>query len=375
MTLPFCSVSFSGTDAHDVPVHRASFYRESFAHEVGVVEVLDGLIASRVYESGTPVVVVWGVRPRFREVLYGYVHSSRPKVAMDSDNRRVPHVAITVVGATRVVRDEVPRNWGRTTLSGVVQTMARENRLGNRVDVSTVRHDSLMQPAQSGWSFIREMAEEEGFMLVPDGTVINFWDIETRTRQLREHAPIFAHGDKTVESFEPFASETNATDREAAKRVAYGLDLSGNLVGASDRSVSYGSSLAVERRPRPRFVEVNRGTPLEDLADTREQLNTRRRQHGRVYQAEAKISAPFPVNRPGDPVIFEGYGRRHSGLWTTDRVEFNLSTSGIRSTVLVSRAESLDDGFRPRFPASRPVARKVARAVLAGGTWIDRTRA
>lgn len=364
MPQPFCSVTFPTLKSAPT-LTSARVIRAAFAHEMVVLRFRDRDLSSANYKSDVPLQLSWGYFPHHREEFYGYVHHVRPSVERTGG---APEIELVAVGATRVLRNELPRNWGSTRADLVVAQLATAARLGADVDASPVVRKNLMQPAESGWEFLRDLAEEDGYFLSSSGTLVHFWDLDARISKLKPHAPIFTP--KRVEKFQPISGETNPSGREAASGEAYALDLSGKGAAYSDNFSSGTKALSDALKPSRRFSRVAAGVVLEDAQAAKTHLAATERRNKRVYQAEAKGGAHPPL-RAGDPVVFDGYGARHSGFWVTDSVEFSLESTKITAKMKVSRAEAADDGARPTSPGTKSPARKKSAPRLVAGVWVN----
>lgn len=363
MPRPFCSVSFPTLRTSPVPKH-VRVIRAAGSHELLVMRFRDRDLSAANYRSDVPLHVSWGFFPHQREDFVGYIHHSRPTV---EHSGTLPEIEVVAVGPTRVLRNEVPKNWGATRADIVVSQLATANRLAHDVDASPVVRKNLMQPAESGWEFLRDLAEADGYFLAASGILIHFWDLDKRLPKLRPHAPVFTR--KNTARFRPLDGETNPTDREASSGTAYALDLAGKGSAYSTSFATGTSSLDAALKPGTHFSRVAAGAVLTDARDAKMHLESEARRNKRMFQAEADVT-PFPPLRPGDPVVFHDYGARHSGYWMVDRVEFELSGEKITSKVSVSRAEARDDGRRPALPATRSPHRKRPTARLVAGAWV-----
>lgn len=364
MPRPFCSAEFATLGSNPVPKH-VRVIRTSFSHELLVMKFRDRDLSAANYKTGMPLAVQWGVHPKYREEFIGYVHHVVPSV----ENRSwdPPEIEVVAVGPTSAIRNEMPRNWGATRSDLVVEQIARDHRLGASVDRSPIVRPSLMQPAKSGWSFLIDLAKEDGYFLSATGTVVNLWDLETRLRALKDYAPVFHRSG--VAKFEPLTGETNPTGNEATEMTAYALG-GGGVAGFSENARSGTKALSDFLKPTAQYGSVVTG-PLDSALDARKHVEAAKRRTSRIYQATTRLPA-FPPLRPGDPVVFEGYGARQSGMWVTDSVEFTLTSESISSQAEVSRSISTDDGRRPRFPGARAPQRRTSQYALVRGVWTDR---
>lgn len=378
MRPPFASVEFALLGTTPDPV-QIRVIRRSFSHEMVILRFKERDLSSKIYQSDMPVRVTWGLWPKFREEFVGYVHHVVPDVERKRDF--YPTIEATCVGATRVLRDEYPRNWGTTISSRVATQAAEQVGLGADVDLTEEIYESLMQPSQSTWAFLISLADREGYHLSATKTRIHFWNYARRIAQMMNHAMVFDHEQNEVGRFRAVSGETTPTDDEARWQEEYALSLAGsggNFSGRTsayaDRFASPGSSRRASLFPEPKYARVLSDDPAGSAEDARLSIQASARRSERVYRATAEI-APYPPVRPGDAIVFENYGERQSGVWVVDAADFLLDKGDMTTTVEISRAIARDDGFRPAFPGSRPPQRRPVSSALVKGVWVDRTRA
>lgn len=368
MPRPFCSVSFASLGSNPVPQYLRVI-RAGFSHELIVLRFRDRDLSAANYKTGMPIQVRWGTFPRYREEFVGYVHHVEPVI--ENTSNRPPEIELVAVGPTWAIRNERPNYWGDTRANLVVSQTAQAHRLGFDTDTSPIVRAGLMQPAKSGWGFLIDLAKEDGYFLSAVGTTINFWDHEKRMKTMLDHAPVFNR--RAVSRFMPVTGEVNPTDDEAAEMTAYALGDGGGLTGFSEGAKTGTKSLDAQWEPQPQYARVQSGAVLSNAYEARQHVEAVKRRTKRVYKAKAEPPA-FPPLQAGDPVIFEGYGKRQSGAWVADRVEFTLTTDQITSKVDVSRSLVSDDGRRPRFPGAKSPVRRKSAAALVRGQWVDRSR-
>lgn len=377
MPPPFCRVDFGLLGDTPDPVH-ARVIRRAFSHEICIVQFRDRNMSAKTFRSDMPIRVTWGLHPRYREEFVGYVHHVRNDVRYEKGSSRLPVIEAVCVGATRVLRDESPRNWGRTRSDLVAGELTRSFRLGIDADRSTTVHDGLMQSAQSGWAFLISLAQSEGFHLSATKTRVHFWDLGRHLTRTVNFAPVFDNNRGEIERFQPISGEMNPTDDEAREQTVYALGLtgtggnfSGRMSGYSDRYIPVTQSLTANLRPVAKYARVVDQTPATTAVDARHAAEALARKSDRVYHAKASLAA-FPPLRPGDPLVLDNYGVRQSGVWVTDAVEFTLSKERLTAQVEISRALAEDDGFRPRTPRGKSPDRRPVSSALVNGAWVDR---
>lgn len=366
MPPPFCRAEFATLASNPVPV-SARVIRAGFSHELLTLRFRDRDLSSSNYRSGIPVLVEWGIFPRYRERFVGYVHH----VTSTAERREAgpPEIEVVAVGATSVMRNEQARNWGATRTDLVVSEIARQHRLGANVDTTPVVHAGLMQTADvSAWKFLIELAKSEGYFLSATMTQINLWNLEQRAARIFDYAPIL--GRAQIEKFKPTIGETNPSGDESAVASAYAIDGAG--VSGFSTTTSPVKTLDSALRPAPRFIRTITGTALAGAADAKQAVEQDARKHRRIYKAKADVVA-FPRLRAADPLIIEGHGERQSGVWVVDEVEFSLDASKITSKVKLSRSVAADTGHRPSHPGGTAPSRRRPSPTLVRGQWVDRS--
>lgn len=370
MSPPFARVEFATLGATPDPV-TVQVIRSEFKHEMLVLRFKDRNLSSRIYRTDMPIRVEWGVYPRYREEFVGYVHHVRPDVDRRED--LFPTIEVICVGPTRALRNEDPRNWGTVTVDRVVRQVCDEARLRYDVDPGRRVFSPLMQPSESGWEFLCEIARDEGYHLSSTKTRVHLWDDERRRTELQQVALRFSYLTREVERFSPVTGEMSDRDTEVRQNIATSLSLDGKLSGSSDRIGRVGQARSSALSPTERYGRVRDQAVLSSPADARSRLAADKRSEARVYRATADLS-PFPPLRSGDWVVFEDYGDRQSGYWHVDKVTFSLQRGKISSTVDVSRANARDDGRRPVRPGARTAYRPTVSPRLVSGVWVDRSR-
>lgn len=378
MPRPFCRANFA--TLRDTPeLVSARVIRSWFSHEIMILRFRDRNLSAKNYRSGTPIEVQWGVFPRYREEFVGYVHHVKDEARVEPGALHIPVVEVVAVGATRVLRDERPKNWGDIRLDMAAAQMARTARLQIDADPTERIHEPLMQPAESQWAFLASSSSKEGYMLSAQGTRVLLWNLERRLPKMIPYAPLFRRDRGEVHDFQPLSGESNPSDNEAADRAAFSMSLhgggqgrfSGRASGGATSSLRATQSLSAQLDPDSQFYATTTGEVLGSSFDVRQELSTVRRRTERVYHAKATL-APFPPLRPGDPVVLTGYGERQSGVWVTDDVVFRLDGEKIAMQVELSRAEARDNGQRPRVPYGKSPYRRRAESRLVDNRWVAR---
>ena len=376
MRPPFASVEFATLGSTPDPV-QIRVIRRSFSHEIVILRFKDRDLSAKIYQSDEPVRLTWGIWPKFREEFVGYVHHVIPDV--DRHESFYPTIEATCVGATRILRDEAPRNWGTNTSSRVVRQAAQDVGLAADVDTTKEVYDDLMQPSESTWAFLISLAEREGYHLSANKTKIHFWNYAQKIARIADQAQVFDHRQNEVGRFRAVSGETTPTGDEARRYREFALSLSGKQgnfsgdpSGFSDQFAAPGTSRSTAVLPDPKYNRVISDEPADTAEDARLSIQANARRSARVYRATAEL-APVPSLRPADAVVFENYGERQSGVWVLDEVEFLLTKGSITSTAEVSRAITRDDGFRPSAPGAQSPFRRPVVPSLVGGVWVDRS--
>lgn len=292
-------------------------------HEVAQITVLHqmqrgassgsgwSLDAAGVMPEGTPVSLRFGDTIRSTP-FYGYVASV---AAQGSDIHQsvtatvqVP-VVYTCIGPTYFMQSQSNRLWASATASYVARTLARGAGLRPQVQQSSRQFDNLPQQATSDFAFLRDLAEEVGYRMIPSGSTLAFTDPLVSLRESGEDRLTFQY-DKartdTVKNWKSTAGQLDPLGGRRTRREGYSFN---TTTGALVRVVADGTQDAV-------VTQYSTGRPFATQAEAAEGLAAEARRERLWVHAEATVRGDSRL-RPGIEVEMDGsaLGPSDPGLW------------------------------------------------------------
>ena len=362
MTVSSVEVFFPtlGESARLVGLHVV---RSEFAHERVVLQIQDPNLRSRAYQTDLPVVVWWGTQGTRREEFAGYVH--HPRAIVDSESSEPDVLSLVCVGPTRVLRNEIPQDWGRVSPGQAARMLCEKNRLGLDDDPFFGSPSNVAQQNESGWEFLVRIAKENGRHLSVTKTLVHLWNVQERAEKAMESAHVFSRSSSEIVRFRPSGSEMNA-DAEGRHVQFYPQVVPpDNITMRRSDHARVGFSRSDTYLTSPRYAV------LDDTETSPDKIAITHGKDHWVQTATASL-APRAAIRPGDWVFLDDMGPVYSGAWFVNEASFRLSPSEAVMDVKISRPTVEDTGYRPAFPGRR--YRSAVRSTLADHTWADRSR-
>jgi hypothetical protein len=359
MPLPFAEV-FAPTISLRFEAQRYEVTTGAYRHEMAVIRTYDDT-RSR-FPTGLPISMRWGDYPRIQKNFVGYVHHTEPLFDRDDDRYLRQVVDVVCIGTTAPLSEEESRTWMHTRIDLVAQDMANLAGTELTADTDGVVLSNIVQGAESSWKFLTRRAKEAGLVLYAQGPRIFLRDREKVMRELHEYATVIRRGE---ESRLTGAVGEIAPDRGAYEREGYGLDRSGNLVAATDRS-RYGN-LVEQTSPMQRRIVS--GSARGDAGQVKRAIEAQRREETFLHEVKLTLPRILPTASVCAPVVLSGYGERYDGLWSTNAVTSSSGAQNDPSTVLELIKAPPAEYATPK-PGQRPLGTERDSVRLVGSRWV-----
>lgn len=325
-------------------------------HEVAQITVLHqmqrgassgsgwSLDAAGVIPEGAPLSLRFGDTVRSTP-FYGYVAS----VAVQGSDVhqsvtatvQVP-VVYTCIGPTYYMQSQANRLWASATASYVARNLTRSAGLRPQVQQSSRQFDNLPQQATSDFAFLRDLADEVGYRMIPSGATIAFTDPLVSLRESGEDRLTFQYAKArtdTVKSWKSTAGQLDPLGGRRTRREGYSFNAT---TGALVRVVADGTQDAT-------VTQYSTGRPFATQAEAAEGLAAEARRESLWVHADATLRGDCRL-RPGIELEVDGsaLGPNDPGLWmirsTTHRISVmpGQPTAGVYWTDVTLGRNRLD---------------------------------
>jgi hypothetical protein len=229
----------------------------------------------------------------------------------------------------------------------------------------------------SAWSFLCDLAKQDGRICAMNGTQLRFYAPLTLLNRTTTQIPVFYDIDsglgKTILEMRTDDTEMSAMpgQRKLSRQLA-GLD---GTTGAALAATSTGpANILAARSIAPILTEL----PADIV--TRSQATAEARLAGLVEEnrfhmrAKASLAGDVRVVQES-PVVLEGLGARDSGLWQVVKVTHRMRWQYYALDCELGRDSDYDPGVRPlAAPVTMPTVTPPA-SVLINGLWQAATAA
>lgn len=274
-----------------------------------------------VMTEGTPVALRFGDTVR-STTFYGYVSSVAVR---GSDTHQslaasvnVP-VVYTCIGPTYYMQSQTNRLWPSATASYVARNLTRGAGLRPQVQQDSRLFENLPQQATSDFLFLRDLADEVGFRLVPNGTTIAFTDPLVSLRETGEDRPAFNYAKAPTDSVKTWKSTAGQLDPlggTRTRREGYSFN---TTTGALVRVVADGTQDAA-------VTQYSTGRPFASQAEAAEALAAEARRERLWVHGEGTVRGDSRL-RPGVELEMDGsaLGPHDAGPWMVRSTAHRIS--------------------------------------------------
>jgi phage protein D len=333
LDVKFPTLSVPLTRGYSLTSHHARY-----EHETHTIRFIDWNVDYTSISDGTPIVITLKGYGSGR-VINGYVHHITPDLSPNKN-----YVDITVIGASRVFKQQSQKIWKNATADQVISEIAKSQGFSFVAFSHPRFYEQISQAGMSDWELMVKLAKQNGYSLKCDNTTLHFQPLTQEFTDSREEAAYFVmHGlDQKatgIYSFTPIIGESVpfSDARKATVSVA-GIDKT------SKDSHSY------VNQKKATSTRKDYVTPIFDSYHTRvvapsyqiakyesEAADERNRY---PYRGEVVIQGN-PTVLPDSPVFLDGIGTSYSGYWTVLSVEHHVIGNKEYTTKMVVGTDSL----------------------------------
>lgn len=324
-----------------IPPSRGYSLHSSWAryeHELLTVRFIDWAVPYDSISDGTPVTVnIRGVGNN--RVFNGYVHHIVPDLAPDKN-----YVDITLIGASRILKQQSQRVWLNTTADQVIADIANANNF-SYIAVPTPRmYDQISQAGLSDWEFMVKLAKQNGYSLKADNTTIIFQPLTQEFTDTRQEAAYFIMKGLDVKftgifSFTPMVGEAIPYADATKTTVAVsGVDRSSVTEHTHVNQTPINHTRAKQVAPIFDAYHTKVVAPTYEIAQYEATAADERNRY--AYRGEAVVLGN-PSLLPDSPVYLDGIGPTYSGYWTVLSVSHNIKGNAEYTTTITVGADSL----------------------------------
>lgn len=357
-----------------------------FHHDMAtiVVYAMEDTDFSR-WTAGVPLKVTYG-RAATSETFYGYILEVNR--LWSTEERRPPSfrpLQVTAIGTSYWLKQPLSELFRGLSTAHIARKLARANFLD--FDIPVAPSDYIWPvksaPGVSQWAFLVDLAKASGLTLYVKDTQLRMYDALTILRRNLTTIPVFYDKDtsniNSVAKFETNLVEVSSTEgRKKRGRVVNSLDqLTGAPIYVSDSGQSAAANLAL-RYQKPVFSEIVTDLVTDSQSTAGDLLSARSIENRFPSRAEATVLGDLRITQDS-PVVFEGLGRRDSGLWQALTVKHCVRKNLFMTELELGRDSDYDNGNRPGPPANiiRPhldpyattIFNVVPPVVLVNGRW------
>jgi hypothetical protein len=310
-------------------------YQEQYSHDViNLIYQTTSEIFFNDLKTGTPVTVY--IKQEYREYTwFAYVtHTSK-----NVEGRLDKELLIQCVGATYPLKERTTKVFTETTITNVVEQIARENGFIAVVDSHPVVFPQLTIAGHSYWEWLAEQAKRIGYVLWADGTTIYFRNLDTMINKGASNSPLLffknslspaytEYRERTLQEFRALKGENIETnDYLRTEKNLSGIDpLTLSRSASSVSPVSVGKSLR-ENVSDVLFSEYRTDQVVQSqrIAD----------ELTKGAASMARFNLPAKINCLGDPRIhpfapvrIQGTGSETDGLWIIKTAKHTIRQNG-----------------------------------------------
>ena len=335
-------VEFPETDRPPTVVHSAVIKSERYHHESATIYFRDWGIDYESIVPGTPVRIVFGAR--LKREFCGYVHHITPDIAPGKN-----FTEVFVVGASMVMKQPRQAIYTDVTADAVIDRIAKQYKFASLTVPHPRQYEQVAQTGQSDWSFMVELAKQNGYSLRAENTELYFQPMLYEFTNSRYTAPYFIMRNanhpagSTIYSFTPIVGESIPfPDAKKGAVAVAGVD----KFNKKPLSVTKQKANKKTRtKQKPEFFDIFETkvvAPDQEIA--KHEATAAEDRNSFPYRATVEVLGSANL-RPDMPIYLSGLGSSYSGYWTILKAEHRIIETEIRrdtyTTVLTVGTDSL----------------------------------
>jgi phage protein D len=359
---------------------------EQNAHELAVVTVRRGdYDSSSIFNTGSPVRLVWGYQARLEQAMVGYCVNPHPHYHRRNTTASLQDTDVTVLGASLQLKQVFSKSWEKTTVDQMVRELAGSVMFSTDIDNASMLYPQYSNPGQSGWKMLRRLGEDTGNFVYARNTHLYFFDAATIIRRKGGTSPTF-HTQKvqnpaSIITFEADGNSDFLTceGREKANRYLYGIEpKTVEMFLAGSNPGSFPTGRLARQVTEPIVDKLETGANASDAGWAQTLVDGAAKRNRYNIRAWARLNGD-PRVAPSTGVILRGLGDKHSGLWIVLKVTHNLSSQKYTMDVELGRDSTVGTGsivsfgrrvVRPRLdPFARVISLDPPPSILSNGVW------
>lgn len=309
-----------------------------YEHEVLTIRFIDWNVTYDSVSDGTPVIVtLQGIGTQ--RVINGYVHHITPDVAPDKN-----YVDITVIGASRVFKQQSQKVWYDTTADQVITDIAQSNNFDFVAIPHPRKYDQISQAGMSDWELMVKLAKQNGYTLKADNTTLIFQPLTQDFTEMRQQASYYVmrgldQKATGIYSFKPLIGENIPyADAVKATVAVSGVDRETAVSHAYTNQNPVKTTRTKSIDPIFDTYHTNVVAPTYEIAQYEAAAADERNRY--AYRGEVVIQGN-PTILPDAPLFLDGLGPTYSGYWTALSVNHNIKGNAEYTTTIVVGADSL----------------------------------
>jgi hypothetical protein len=333
LDVKFPTLSLPLTRGYSLSSHHARY-----EHETHTVRFIDWNVEHASISDGTPVVITLKGYGSER-VINGYVHHVIPDLSPDRN-----YVDITIIGASRVFKQQSQKIWKNATADQVISEIAKSHGFSFVAFPHPRFYEQISQSGMSDWELMVKLAKQNGYSLKCSNTTLYFQPLTQEFTDSREEAAYFAmHGlDQKatgIYSFNPIVGESvpYADARKATVSIA-GVDKRSK---AAHNYVHQKNPQATrENYVKPIFDSYHTHVVAPSYEIARHEAIAADERNRYPYRGEVVIQGN-PAILPDSPVFLDGIGSAYSGYWTVLSIEHHIIGNKEFTTKMMVGTDSL----------------------------------
>ena len=336
----------------------------NYEHELLTVRFIDWNTEYNSISDGTPVIITINGLGSTR-TINGYVHHITPDLSPDKN-----YVDITVIGASRVFKQQSQRTWLNCTADQVVSDLAKEHGFSYVAVPHPRVYEQVSQAGMSDWELMVKLAKQSGYSLKCNNTTVLFQPLTQEFTDMRQEAAYYVmHGlDQKatgIYSFKPLIGESIPyVDARKATVTISGVDKNTGASHSQTNQTGINTTRSIYTDPIFDSYHTRTVAPTPEIAKYEATAADERNRY--AYRGEVVI-AGNPTILPNTPVFLDGLGTTYSGYWTALSVEHNILGNKEYTTTLTVGTDAL--GLSTKWTDNKTVAypsQSVKRVITPG---------
>jgi phage protein D len=269
----------------------------------------------------------------------GYVHHIIPDMSPNKN-----YVDITLIGASRVFKQQSQKVWTNTTADQVIADIADANNFSYIATPSPRIYDQISQAGMSDWELMVKLAKQNGYSLKADNTTLIFQPLTQDFTDMRQEAAYYAmRGLESkatgIYAFTPMIGEAIPYADATKTTVAIsGVDRTSATSHSQTNQGSINHTRSKSSSPIFDAYHTNVVAPTYQIAQYEATAADERNRY--AYRGEVTIQGN-PTILPDSPIYLDGLGPTYSGYWTALSITHNIKGNAEYSTTLIVGTDSL----------------------------------